>query len=205
MEQQILAWITQHGAPYGYFIIFAAMVFGIVGLPVPDETLLTFTGYLIYRHSMHFALAIPAALGGTMCGISFSYWLGWRFGMRLVHRYGRYIHLRDEHIAKVHSWFERIGHWTLTVGYFVPGFRHVTAFVAGTSDLPRRQFALFAYAGSVLWVGTFLSVGYFLGEQWHDVLHYIDRYLRWITIAAVILAGAFLAWRYWWRKRKTAL
>ena len=45
MEQQILAWITQ----YGYLAIFGGLVFGIVGLPVPDETLLTFTGYLIFK------------------------------------------------------------------------------------------------------------------------------------------------------------
>ena len=45
MEQQILAWITQ----YGYLAIFAGLMFGIVGLPVPDETLLTFTGYPFTR------------------------------------------------------------------------------------------------------------------------------------------------------------
>jgi membrane protein DedA with SNARE-associated domain len=204
MEQQILHWITQHGSAYGYLIIFLGMVFGIVGLPVPDETLLTFTGYLIYRGAMHFALAIPAALGGSMCGITFSYWLGRKFGMRIVHRYGRYVHLRDEHIQRVHGWFEHIGHWALTLGYFVPGFRHVTAFVAGTSDLPRPQFAIFAYSGAVLWVGTFLSLGYFLGEQWHYVLKMIDRYLLWVTIGGAILAGAYLLWRYWWRRRSRA-
>ena len=35
MEQQVLGWITQ----YGYLAIFALLMFGIVGLPVPDETL----------------------------------------------------------------------------------------------------------------------------------------------------------------------
>ena len=35
MEQSILAWISQ----YGYFAIFFLLMLGIVGLPVPDETL----------------------------------------------------------------------------------------------------------------------------------------------------------------------
>ena len=43
MEQHVLAWISQ----YGYLAIFLLLVMGIVGLPVPDETLLTFTGYLV--------------------------------------------------------------------------------------------------------------------------------------------------------------
>ncbi len=204
MEHQIIAWMSVHASPWGYLVIFAAMVFGIVGLPVPDETLLTFTGYLIYRGAMHFAIAILAALGGSMCGISFSYWLGRRFGMPLVHRFGPYIHLREDHIAKAHQWFERIGHWALTVGYFIPGIRHVTAFAAGTTDLPRTQFALFAYSGSVLWVGTFLCLGYFLGEQWESVLHYVDRYLLWFTIGGAVLLAAYLSWRFWWRKRPAA-
>ena len=45
LEQQVLAWIAQ----YGYLAIFCLLVFGIVGLPVPDETLLTFTGYLVFK------------------------------------------------------------------------------------------------------------------------------------------------------------
>ena len=41
MEQHVLHWISQ----YGYPAIFCLLMLGIVGLPVPDETLLTFTGY----------------------------------------------------------------------------------------------------------------------------------------------------------------
>lgn len=200
MEQQILAWITQ----YGYLAIFLGLVFGIVGLPVPDETLLTFTGYLIYKGHLHFALAIPTALAGSMSGITLSYWIGRKFGMAAIHRYGRYLHVREEHIQKAHQWFERIGHWALTVGYFVPGVRHVTAFAAGISDLPAPQFAVFAYSGAVLWVGTFLSLGYFLGERWHTVQQYLDRYLLHATLAAAIPIAVYLLWRYWWRKRRAA-
>ena len=59
-----------------------------------------------------------------------------------------------------------MGHWALTFGYFIPGVRHFTAYAAGMSELEAPQFALFAYSGAVLWVGTFLSLGYFLGERW---------------------------------------
>ncbi len=57
MEHQVLEWITQ----YGYLAIFCLLMFGIVGLPVPDETLLTFSGYLIYKGS--FALPLAFARG----------------------------------------------------------------------------------------------------------------------------------------------
>ncbi len=197
MEQLILAWISQ----YGYLAIFLGLVFGIVGLPIPDETLLAFSGYLIYKGHLHFAFAIPTALAGSMSGITLSYWLGRKFGMGLIHRYGSYIRVREEHIQQAHRWFDRIGHWALTVGYFIPGVRHVTAFAAGISGVEAPRFALFAYSGAVLWVTTFLSLGYILGERWQAALRYIDRYVLRLTVAAAILLAVYLLWHFWWRRR----
>ena len=94
-------------------------------------------------------LAFAAALAGSICGITISYWLGRTFGLALIHRYGRYLRITEEHVNKAHAWFERVGHWGLTFGYFVPGVRHLTAYAAGMSDLEPHQFALFAYSGAV--------------------------------------------------------
>jgi membrane protein DedA with SNARE-associated domain len=197
MEQQVLAWITQ----YGYLAIFCLLVLGIVGLPVPDETLLTFSGYLIYKGNFAMPLAFAAAFAGSACGITISYWLGRTFGLKLIHRYGRYLRITEEHVQKAHAWFERVGHWGLTFGYFVPGVRHFTAYAAGMSEVAPHQFAVFAYSGGMLWVATFLSLGYFLGERWEAVEKNIHEYLVWITIAAAIVLLAYGAWRKWGRAK----
>src|SRR5581483_9923014 len=173
MEQQVLAWITQ----YGYLAIFFLLVFGIIGLPIPDETMLTFTGYLVYSGHLSLPLAFGTALAGSVCGITISYTLGRILGMKVIHRYGRYLRIKEEHFTKAHAWFDRIGHWALTVGYFIPGVRHLTAYAAGISELAPGQFAMFAYSGTILWVSSFLSLGYFLGERWQTVQRNIDRYL----------------------------
>jgi membrane protein DedA with SNARE-associated domain len=196
MEQLVLAWITQ----YGYLAIFLLLVFGIVGLPVPDETLLTFSGYLVYTGHLSLPLAFATALAGSITGITISYWLGRTFGIALIHRYGRYIRLTENHVNRAHAWFERVGHWGLTFGYFVPGVRHLTAYAAGMSDVRPPQFALFAWSGGVLWVSTFLTLGYVLGERWAAVEKDIHRYLVWMTIGAAILVAAYLVWRKMRRK-----
>ncbi len=195
MEQLVLHWITQ----YGYAAIFVLLVFGIVGLPVPDETLLTFTGYLIFKGHMLLPFAFASALAGSASGITISYILGRTFGLALIHRYGRYLRLTEEHIMKAHAWFERVGHWGLTFGYFVPGVRHLTAYAAGMSKVGAHQFALFAYSGAILWVSTFLTLGYFLGERWEAVEKDIHHYLVILTLGAAILVAAWLAWRKWQR------
>ena len=45
-EQAVIQWITE----YGYFGIFFLLIFGIIGLPVPDEWLLVISGYLAYKN-----------------------------------------------------------------------------------------------------------------------------------------------------------
>ncbi len=192
----ILAWIAQ----YGYFAIFVLLMLGIVGLPVPDETLLTFSGYLAYKGNLSLPLLFLVAWAGSTCGITISFYLGRTFGLGLIHRYGKYVRITEEHIQKAHAWFERVGHWGLTFGYFIPGVRHVSAFAAGISEVKFAQFALFAYGGGFLWVGTFLSLGYFLGERWQTVEGEIHHYAVIATIIGVVAAAGYFAWRKWWRR-----
>jgi membrane protein DedA with SNARE-associated domain len=191
MEQQVLQWITQ----YGYVAIFCLLMFGIVGLPVPDETLLTFCGYLIYRGNLSLPMAFAVGLAGSISGITLSYWLGRTFGIALIHRYGKYLRITEEHLQKAHAFFEKAGHWGLTFGYFVPGVRHFTAYAAGMSDLEPHKFALFAYSGACIWVSTFLALGYFLGERWTAVEPQLEHYATLLTIGAAALIIAWLAWR----------
>jgi membrane protein DedA with SNARE-associated domain len=189
----LYTWISH----YGYAGLFVLLVLGIVGLPVPDETLLVFSGYLISKGTLHPAWTFLSGLSGSMSGISVSYLIGRGFGHRFVERYGRYVHLTPERIDSVNHWFHRIGHWLLTIGYFIPGVRHFTAFVAGMSRLEYRTFAAFAYPGAAVWVGSFLTLGYFLGENWQTTFARLHHYLVAITIVVGVSVGAV-----WWLRKK---
>lgn len=184
----IIHWITH----YRYGGLFLLLVLGIVGVPLPDETLLTFTGFLVYKGQMHPAAALATAVIGSSCGITLSYLLGYFLGAWLIHRYGEWVHLTPARIERVHGWFERYGRWTLTFGYFVPGFRHVTAYAAGMTRTHYGIFAVFAYSGALLWATTFLTLGYYLGPEWQKVLHYVGhghRIVLSVMAGAVVVAG----------------
>jgi membrane protein DedA with SNARE-associated domain len=175
---------------YGHLAVFFLLVLGIVGLPVPDETLLTFSGYLVYRGQFHFLPTVLTAFAGSICGITISYAIGRTGGLYLIHKYGPYVHLTKERLERVHNWFERLGRWTLFFGYFMPGIRHFTAVVAGSSELEPHVFALFAYSGGLVWVITFVSLGYFLGEQWSHITDEVNGVLPWVTVGVVVVAIA---------------
>ena len=197
MENAVLHWIST----YGYFAIFSLLVFGIVGLPVPDEFLLASCGFLVFQGTLRPVPTVISALAGSMSGITCSYMIGRTIGWKFLHsRAGRLLRVKDEHIRRVHDWFDRIGHWALMVGYFIPGVRHFTAIVAGTSRLEYREFALFAYCGAVLWVSTFVTIGYHFGQQWPEILALVEHNLRLASIILGAIALACILFRYFKRK-----
>ncbi|MEJ2109575.1 MAG: DedA family protein [Acidobacteriota bacterium] len=194
--ETLFVWITQ----YGYFAIFILLLLGIVGLPFPDEWLLTFTGYLIFKQNLSLWPAFIVAATGSMCGITVSYGLGRSAGLFIVHRYGRLFRISQKDLDRVHGWFGRFGKWMLLVGYFIPGVRHLTAIVAGASKMEYRHFALFAYTGALIWATVFIWIGYSVGERWTSVMHQVERHstlCAWIIFAVLV---AYILRRCWKRK-----
>ncbi len=177
---------------YGYLGVFSSLMLGMFGLPVPDESILTFTGFLVYKNYLHLAPAVISAFLGSIFGITLNYLVGRFVGFPLVHKYGRHIHLFPEKLDRAQQWFEKYGKWALFIGYFLPGIRHLTAFTAGTTRLRYRVFAPFAYAGGFLWVAAFITVGYLVGEEWSRIIPRVQAYL-W-ELVAVLLALAVLAY-----------
>jgi membrane protein DedA with SNARE-associated domain len=186
-----LYWIKS----YGYFGVFASLMLGIFGLPIPDETILTFTGFLVFKNYFHPVPTIVAAYLGSTCGITISYLVGGYLGLPLVLRYGAYLHISPEKLAWAHQWFEKYGKWSLFGGYFLPGVRHLTALSAGLSGLEYRKFAPFAYSGGLLWVVTFLTLGYMVGEEWHKIIPKVQSYL-WVLMGGIAVAGLAAALVY---------
>jgi membrane protein DedA with SNARE-associated domain len=175
-------WLTH----YGYLGLFALLMLGILGVPIPEETLLTFAGVLVYRGHLELVPTLVAAIAGSACGITVSYGLGRAFGLVLTRRFGAFLHVDAGKVELVHRWFERVGHWALLWGYFLPGIRHLTALLAGATRLRYADFGLFAYAGAIVWSFTFISLGTLAGHQWARVSEEVHENL--LIASGVVVA-----------------
>ncbi len=174
---------------YGYLGVFASQMLGMFGVPLPDESVFTATGYLISKNYLQPLPALLAAYLGSICGITVDYLAGRFIGFPLLHRYGHSLRLSDGKIARAHQWFEKYGKFALFAGYFIPYLRHLTPFTAGASRLHYRGFAPFAYSGGLCWVASFIAVGYFLGEKHSWLVPQLRTYLL-LALGVVI----FLLW-----------
>ena len=176
---------------YGYFGLFGLLMVGIIGLPVPEETLLTFAGVLVYRGHLELVPTLLAAFFGSACGITVSYGLG-----RVVtRRLGRFVRIAPEQMDRVEAWFERVGHWGLLWGYFLPGIRHLTAVAAGATRLRFVDFAVFAYTGALMWSLTFVSLGALAGRHWMQVYGQVHENLKIASGVVLLIMIAALAAR----------
>ena len=197
-HQHVVEFVTR----YAYGGIFTLLVFGIVGVPVPDEFLLTFVGYMVFRQHLRFFPALASAFAGSACGITLSFVLGRTAGAWVVHRFGRWLHVNEADLKRAHDWFERLGGWSLTFGYFIAGVRHLTALAAGMADYEPPKFAAYAYGGALLWTSSFIGLGFYLGERWHEGSQSI-RHLSLVAlgvVAVAVLLGAL--WHL--RRQRTA-
>ncbi len=196
MIHTLMHWIALHG----YGVIFVVFALGIFGLPLPNDWLLAYLGFLAFQKKLLLLPAVSAAVGGALCGMTINYVLGRTFGLYIVHKFGRLLHVSAEQLDRFHAWFERSGRWGLLFGYFLPGVRHLTAFAAGTSRMSFTEFAAYGYSGGALWVCTFISLGYFLEDRWSHETKRIHHILEIGSLIALIILGLYL-FRQWVRRR----
>jgi len=181
----LIHYITQ----YGYLGIYVILGISILGLPIPDEFLMTFVGFLSFSGQLNPVLAILSAATGSMTGITIAYFLG-RFFEANVLAYLKK-HAGGERVETVLKWYHRHGGKLLTVGYFIPGVRHLSGYISGLSHLRYRNFAFFAYLGAFLWTSLFIVLGRTLGSRWATILPILHRYSVLLGVIAVVLFLAF--------------
>lgn len=197
MEQSIVEIISQHG----YLALYILLVIGIIGLPLPDETLMTFVGSLTAEGGMlKYGTTLVISYCGAMTGMLVSYLLGYRIGQPFLYRFGKWVMLTPARLDKAEGWFHRYGLWTVFFGYFVPGLRQLTCYWAGVTRVPLWKYALYAGSGGLLWAATFVTLGHFIGGSVQYVMPLVHRYMRAAVAIAAVAGGAGLY--LYWRMRK---
>ncbi|MBP1989208.1 DedA family protein [Paenibacillus eucommiae] len=201
MNQAITDIVYQLGYPALYLL----MLVGIVGLPVPGETLMAFAGSLTLSGSpFTFVGLLLVLVAGSMTGMIISYILGYRVGKPFLYRYGKWIKLTPVRIDRAERWFKRYGLWAVLFGFFLPGVRHFTCYFAGVSGVGFVKYLVYSAVGAVLWCGTFLTLGHYIGTHFNKLYEMIHHYLG-VSILVLVLAALVAVSIYLRSRKRTAL
>lgn len=187
---------------YGLWAILLLVMLEDFGIPLPGETVLI--AGAIYAGAGRLNIVAVGVIGfaAAVIGDNIGYAIG-RFGGRLlVERWGRYVLLTPERLDKTEDFFNRHGGKIIAIARFIEVLRQANGIVAGISEMRWLRFLAFNALGAALWVGTWVSAGYFAGEHITAIYHAVTTYSLYALAAAVVAAGAWLA--YHLRKRRRA-
>jgi membrane protein DedA with SNARE-associated domain len=193
------------GSPLEHFGLWAIALFVLVedfGIPVPGETVLI--AGAVFAGSGRLNIVAVGVVGfiAAVAGDNIGYAIG-RFGGRAaVERWGRYVFLTTERVDKAERFFTRHGGKIIVVARFIEGLRQANGIIAGISGMRWLKFLACNALGAALWVGTWVSVGYFAGQHITALYNAITNYSLYAAIAAVALIAAWLLLRL--RKRRRA-
>jgi len=190
---------------WGYPAIFAIILAGSAGLPVPEESVLVAGGYLAWRGVLHLPLVMAVGVVSAAAGDNLGYWIGRRYGRGMIERYGRYVLITAERLDNAQRFVACYGTWAVFVARFLPGLRALGGPIAGIVGMHYLPFCVANILGAAcfapLAVLAGYAVGYGLGDRLERLRGILGGLEHWLLVIGLIGAGAMLLWRFTRRGR----
>jgi membrane-associated protein len=162
-----------------------------LGLVLPGELALLLGGVLAHQDHIPLAAALAVGVAGALAGDSAGYWIGRRWGPRLLRSpLGRRV--GPARLHKVESLLLRGGGWGLVVGRCTAGARVVLPGLAGMLGLRYRTFVLWTGAAATVWAAAHVLLGYLAGASWRHVHQLTGRVG--LGFALTVVVGLAVAW-----------
>jgi membrane protein DedA with SNARE-associated domain len=184
---------------WGYVAIFVLVVFGNMGVPLPEETVLLVAGYLVWRGELRLPIVLVVGFISAVVGDNVGYWLGRRFGREALARHASWLLGGPTRLAAMQGFVSRHGSVAVFVARFVPGLRFVAGPLAGALGLPVPAFLAANLLGAAVYVpvtvGLGYGVGYGLGGYLERLRRTVGSVEHGVLLLALLGAAVVLGWR----------
>ena len=204
---ELPGFLNSLAGPLEHYGIWAILLFVLVedfGIPVPGETVLIAGAIFAGSGELNVVAVGVVGFCAAVVGDNIGYGIGRFGGRRIVDRWGKYVFLTPERLDKAERFFDRQGAKIITIARFIEGLRQVNGIIAGITEMHWLRFVVYNALGAALWVGTWVSVGYFAGQHITAIYDGITMYSLYAAIAAVVLIAAWIIHRIYKRRKSMA-
>ena len=190
IDVQLAGLVARHGV-WIYAILFA-IVFAETGFVVtpflPGDSLLFAAGALAAVGSMNPWVLIALLIAAAVLGNTSNYWIGRWIGPRVFQwENSRWFNRRA--LDEAHAFYAKYGPVAITIARFIPFVRTFAPFVAGVAAMSHSTFQFFNIAGGVVWVASFIALGYFFGN-----IPIVKSNLALVMVGVIVISLLPIAW-----------
>lgn len=164
----------------------------LLGLLAPGEWSAIAGGAVAGEGAIDIVALVLTVWACAAVGHGLSFFAGRRFGRAFLIRHGPRLGIGPERLAGVDRFFARHGAKAVLGGQFVGLLRAVVPFLAGSSGMNYRRFALPSVLGSGAWATAYTLLGYLFYRSLADVEGMVGLTAAAVTALAVLVAMA--AW-----------
>lgn len=186
---------------YGYWVLFANVLFEQIGLPIPAAPVLLAMGALAGLGAFSLTLSFALGISAALCSDVLWYKLGSQRGGRILGLVCRLSLEPDSCVSNTKETFAKWGAYSFLFAKFVPGLNAVAAPMAGLTRMPLLKFLTADLLGAAAWCGAYLGVGYVFRNQLEKAAESASRFGAALLVVMVCLLGGYLGWKYYQRVR----
>jgi membrane protein DedA with SNARE-associated domain/rhodanese-related sulfurtransferase len=176
-------------------LVFLAVLMEQAGLPLPSFTVMVAAGALVAAKLAPAGGVLLAAVAAALLANLAWYGAGVRFGQRVLRLLCRVSLSPDTCVRATQSIFQRWGLASLLLSKFVPGISLVAPPIAGAVRMPLLRFLAASSAGTLLWGGVYLGLGYLFRDQIDQVFNYGRQHLQVVLHVLGAMLLLYIAYR----------
>jgi membrane protein DedA with SNARE-associated domain len=166
-----IEWGVANAYAWGFVMVFLLMTVESSFIPFPSEVIMIPAGFLAYRGELTFGTPVMdlifvllCGLAGSLAGALINYYLALSLGRPFLYRYGKYIFIKPELLARAEEIFLKYGEITTFVCRLLTVIRQLISLPAGLSRMPLIRFSVFTALGAGIWSAILVAIGWYLGR-----------------------------------------
>ena len=182
---------------FSYYLLLFLIAFGeslpMLGLLLPGSTLIVLAGFLAFQGKGFYLPILLSSASGALCGDLLSFWLGRRFGSKMLTL--KIFRRHHQLVKSSEQFFCTHGGKSLFFARFLGPIRGITPFIAGLSKMPGRALLIYTLISALLWGICYPALGYLGGASWQQAQSLTARFG---LLIAVLLLMTII--HYWLRR-----